>query len=226
MVTHRLRALLLLASSTAACTGADGMNGANGSDGMDGSIVQTGVEPAGANCENGGTKLEIIAHTKTRALMAGPALRFNQPGLDEQLPGHITDVEQALAKSRSDQADSAHVKRLEAHLALDRAFLAQKRGMTPTLPTRTYDDSLTIRLGEREIRVLHHDRAITPGDTYLWLPKEDVVVTGDAMGFYRLVVDRDPDAVEVTGSRTALLELLAALPERVVRPAAEPGLAA
>lgn len=59
MVTHRLRALLLLASSTAACTGADGMNGANGSDGMDGSIVQTGVEPAGANCENGGTKLEI-----------------------------------------------------------------------------------------------------------------------------------------------------------------------
>ena len=56
--------------------------------------------------------------------------------------------------------------------------------------------------------------------------RPDVVVTGDAMGFYRLVVDRDPDAVEVTGSRTALLELLAALPERVVRPAAEPGLAA
>jgi len=56
--------------------------------------------------------------------------------------------------------------------------------------------------------------------------RPDVVVTGDAIGFYRLVVDRDLDAVEVTGSRTALRALLATLPEQVARPAADTGLAA
>jgi len=40
----------------------------------------------------------------------------------------------------------------------------------------------------------------------------DAVVTGDAAGFYHLVVDRDLDAVSVRGSRTSLRALLAMLP--------------
>jgi DNA-binding HxlR family transcriptional regulator len=40
----------------------------------------------------------------------------------------------------------------------------------------------------------------------------DLVVTGDAAGFYHLVVDRDLDAVSVRGSRTRLRSLLAVLP--------------
>lgn len=40
----------------------------------------------------------------------------------------------------------------------------------------------------------------------------DLVVTGDAAGFYHLVVDRDLDAVSVRGSRTGLRALLALLP--------------
>ena len=43
----------------------------------------------------------------------------------------------------------------------------------------------------------------------------DVVVTGDAVGFYHLVVDRDLDAVSVRGSRAALRSLLAMLPPPV-----------
>lgn len=78
-----------------------------------------------------------------------------------------------------------------------------------------------------EFRIDDQVGSLVDGDVLVGpVERPDVVVTGDAMGFYRLVVDRDPDAVEVTGSRTALLELLAGLPERVVRPAADPGLAA
>ena len=40
----------------------------------------------------------------------------------------------------------------------------------------------------------------------------DAVVTGDAAGFYRLVVDRDLEAVSVRGSREALCAVLATLP--------------
>jgi len=49
--------------------------------------------------------------------------------------------------------------------------------------------------------------------------RPDVVVTGNARGFYDLVVERDLDAVEVSGSRTALRALLDTLPPTVAGPA-------
>ncbi len=124
-------------------------------------------------------KLEIIAHERTRALMAGPAVVFNQPGLDEQLPGHIAQVEAALARSTA--AADSNTARLQDHVANDRWFLEQKRTVLHTLPTRTLRDSLTLRLGTRVVKVMHHDRAITPGDVFLWLPDERIAVTGDLL---------------------------------------------
>ena len=44
------------------------------------------------------------------------------------------------------------------------------------------------------------------------LDEPDVVVTGDAAGFYHLVVDRDLGAVSVAGDEDALRALLATLP--------------
>ncbi len=46
----------------------------------------------------------------------------------------------------------------------------------------------------------------------------DVVVSGDARGFYDLVVERDLDALEVRGSRRALHAFLDALPPVVAAP--------
>jgi DNA-binding HxlR family transcriptional regulator len=43
----------------------------------------------------------------------------------------------------------------------------------------------------------------------------DAVVTTDASGFYRLVVNRDLAAASVTGSTSAVLDVLAALPEQL-----------
>jgi cyclase len=118
--------------------------------------------------------VQIISHARTRDLMSGPAVAFNQPGLDVQLPAHIKDVDARLATA----ADKAP---LQAHLARDRFFLEQKRGVRHTLANITFTDSLTIHLGKRVIRVLHHDRAITPGDAFLYLPDERIVVTGDLL---------------------------------------------
>jgi glyoxylase-like metal-dependent hydrolase (beta-lactamase superfamily II) len=118
--------------------------------------------------------VRIITHQRTRSLMAGPAIAFNQPGLDQQLPAHSQQVEGQLAGA----ADRASV---EAHVARDRFFLNEKRSVRHTLATITFTDSLTIHLGRRVVRVLHHDRAITPGDTYLYLPDERIVVMGDLL---------------------------------------------
>ena len=118
--------------------------------------------------------IRIITHERTRQLMAGAAISFNQPGLDRQLPGHIGEVERLMANATSKQL-------LQEHLERDRFFLQQKRSVRHTLANITFSDSLTIHLGKREVRVLHHDRAITPGDAYLYLPDERIVVMGDLL---------------------------------------------
>ncbi|HXS82394.1 MAG TPA: MBL fold metallo-hydrolase, partial [Methylomirabilota bacterium] len=125
--------------------------------------------------------LTIVSHEKTRALMAGPAIAFNQPGLDEQLPAHIRDVELDAAHEDSVNARSAEAKAAAEHLERDRFFLAQKRGVRHTLATLTFTDSLTLHLGSMVIQVLHIERAITPGDAFLRLPAENLVVSGDLL---------------------------------------------
>ncbi len=125
--------------------------------------------------------IQIISHEATRRLMTGPALAFNQPGLDEQLPGHIREVERQLAAAKSAKAPASTLARLRRHLREDRFFLDQKRRARHTVANLTFSDSLTLYLGGRRIRLLHYDRAITPGDTFLYLPDEKVLVTGDLL---------------------------------------------
>jgi glyoxylase-like metal-dependent hydrolase (beta-lactamase superfamily II) len=42
---------------------------------------------------------------------------------------------------------------------------------------------MTLRLGAREVRILHLGRAHTKGDTVVWLPKERVLFAGDIVEF-------------------------------------------
>ncbi len=125
--------------------------------------------------------LQIISHEKTRELMMGPALRFNQPGLDTQLPEHIDYVAKLAADAGAKFPPGADLAKLQRHLSEDRFFLAQKRGVHHTFANLTFTDSLTVHLGKRDIRVLHYDRAVTPGDAFLYLPNERVLITGDLL---------------------------------------------
>ena len=115
--------------------------------------------------------VKVVAHEKTRAMMAGPAIEFNRPGLEEQLPGYVAMLQQRVAT------------RPELQPALDEArfFLEQKQYARLVLPTVTFTDRLDLRLGERRIQVLHYDRAVTPGDAFLYLPDEKIVITGDLL---------------------------------------------
>lgn len=70
---------------------------------------------------------------------------------------------------------------LRERIAAHRWFLEQKRGVQHTFPDVTFTDELTIHLGDREIQVRHRERAVTPGDAFLYLPKERILVTGDLL---------------------------------------------
>ena len=123
--------------------------------------------------------LEIIAHEKTREIMAGPAIAFNKPGLESQLPDYIGSIEQRIATGEKSTPPAADLPALREALEDARFFLDQKRGVSHTLPTRTFRDRLDLTIGERQVQILNYGRAVTPGDAFMYLPKERVLVIGD-----------------------------------------------
>ena len=125
--------------------------------------------------------VKVIAHEKTKMMMAGPAIAFNKPGLEQQLPAYLSQLEQRIAKAEAATPPTANLPQLKQALADGRFFLEQKNGVHHTLPNQTYTDKLTLKIGDREVQVLHHDRAVTPGDSFLFLPKEKIVITGDVL---------------------------------------------
>jgi cyclase len=125
--------------------------------------------------------VQVITHEKTRELMMGPAIAFNKPGLDEQLPGYLDDLAKQVASAEAATTPSPNLARMKAALSMGRFFLAQKRSVTHTFADLTFTDRLTLYMGGREIQVLSYGRAVTPGDVFLYLPKEKIVVTGDLL---------------------------------------------
>jgi cyclase len=124
--------------------------------------------------------LQIITHEKTRELMLTVEPRWNEKGLKQDLPQFLDGFEKQIATAKAKNASPERIKAAEERLTADRNFLTQKLALHKTYPNVTFTDSMTIMLGGREIQVLHA-QAITTGDTYLYLPKEKVLVTGDIL---------------------------------------------
>jgi glyoxylase-like metal-dependent hydrolase (beta-lactamase superfamily II) len=123
--------------------------------------------------------VKVVAHEKTRAMMAGPAIAFNKPGLETQLPDYIRSLETRVAAAESSAPQAADLATLREALDDARYFLEQKRRVKHTLPTQTFGDRLDIKLGERQVQILNFGRAVTPGDAVMYLPRERVLAIGD-----------------------------------------------
>jgi cyclase len=124
---------------------------------------------------------QVVAQAATREMMMGPAIEFNRPGVERQLPAYVQALEQKAATD----------PKVQTRLEEARFFLDQKRSVRPIIPDVTFTSRLDLQLGDRVVEVRHHDRAVTPGDTFLVLPKEKIVATGD------LIVNPIPFALSV-----------------------------
>jgi len=60
-------------------------------------------------------------------------------------------------------------------------------GTELTLPVRSFDKELVLKLGGRDIHILHFQAAHTPGDSLVWLPQEGLVFAGDLVFVDRLL---------------------------------------
>ena len=125
-------------------------------------------------------KVKIITHTKTLEQMQKVEPRWNEEGLKTGLPGYIKQLEQQLELAKADQKTQAEIADQEGLLNAARKFLTQKTSLKKTYPDTTFENSMTLNLGGREIQI-RHARAITIGDTYVYLPKDRILITGDIL---------------------------------------------
>ena len=124
--------------------------------------------------------LDIITHEKNLAQMLEVEPRWNDAGLKEQLPRYLEYLEKNIAAARAKGAPEAEIRDQEMMLKADRDFYNQKISLDKTYPNVTFSGSMSVRPGGREIDILHA-RAITIGDTYLYLPKERILIAGDIL---------------------------------------------
>ena len=132
-----------------------------------GNEVYLGAWPAG---------VEIISSEATRQ-------NIEQRGIPRvkreilEVPKEIETLKADLAKA----ADTTKKAEIQENLRQTEAYLAELKAMRVTLPTLTFDRSLMLYQKSRTVEILYLGKGHTDGDAVVYLPKEKVIITGDAL---------------------------------------------
>ena len=145
---------------------------------------------------------EIVTNQITREAMAKKGLK--------RIQDHVRQMPVEIAKIRADLAASTNVDqraRLQDDLKLAEAYQAEVGALKPALPTMAFERTMTLYRCDREIQLLYLGRAHTEGDVFVYLPKEKVVITGDAViGWTPFMGDGYPEDWVGTLDRLAELD--------------------
>jgi glyoxylase-like metal-dependent hydrolase (beta-lactamase superfamily II) len=93
------------------------------------------------------------------------------------MPQEIEKLRGQLEKA----SDANQRQELQNNLRQAEDYLAELKSMQVTLPTMTFDHSLILHRNSRTVEILWLGKAHTDGDVFVYLPKEKVLVTGDAL---------------------------------------------
>jgi cyclase len=128
--------------------------------------------------------LEIIASEQSRRYMLN--IRNSWPPV---WTNNLRKAQAALDKevSTGKQQDGTPLTAEQRHkdeedVRLERDWVAELTTLKRTYPTLTYSDQLTLRHGGREFRFMSMTGDAT-GTTVLYLPKEKILLTGDAVSY-------------------------------------------
>jgi glyoxylase-like metal-dependent hydrolase (beta-lactamase superfamily II) len=145
---------------------------------------------------------EIVSNQITREAMVRKGLKRIQDHV-RQIPAEIEKVRGALAAATSPAARA----RLESDLRLAEQYQREISALRPALPTMAFEQTMKIYRRDREIHLLYLGKAHTEGDVFVYLPKEKVVVTGDAViGWTPFMGDGYPEDWVGTLDRLAELD--------------------
>src|SRR5947208_9332607 len=145
---------------------------------------------------------EIVTNNLTREAMVKKGLKRIQDHV-RQVPAEIAQLKADLAAARA----PAERARLEADVRLAESYLAEVTTLRPALPTIAFEQTMKLYRRDREIHLLYLGRAHTEGDVFVYLPKEKVVITGDAViGWTPFMGDGYPEDWVATVDRLAQLD--------------------
>jgi len=120
--------------------------------------------------------IEIISSDATRNNIQ----RLGIPRVRHEIitmPAEIDQLKADLAKASTQQEKESNGNKLKEA----EAYFAELKSMQVTLPTLTFDRSLILHRANRTVQILWLGRGHTDGDVWVFLPKEKVLVCGDAM---------------------------------------------
>jgi cyclase len=120
--------------------------------------------------------VEVITTEITREALQGRGLKRIQDQI-RTVPDEINNLQAEIAAATTPERKA----QLESDLRQAEDYLIEIKGLRPTLPTLTFENSMRLLKTDREIQLLHLGRAHTEGDLFVYLPKEKVVITGDAV---------------------------------------------
>ena len=145
---------------------------------------------------------EIITNQLTREAMVRKGLKRIQDHV-RQVPAEVARLRAELAAAGS----PAQRAKLQADLKLAESYLAEVRALKPALPTMAFERTMKLYRRDREIHLLYLGRAHTEGDVFVHLPKEKVVITGDAViGWTPFMGDGYPEDWVATIDRLSELD--------------------
>ena len=126
-----------------------------------------------------GPDVQIIGHEylgnaiRTRDILNSEPFKTFQTGRVAALD--------SLTKQMASEKDTAKKADLQKQLAAAQLLVEQLKEVKPTPPNVTYTSKMILHEGPREIQFLFLGRGHTGGDTFVYLPKERIICTGDMM---------------------------------------------
>lgn len=125
-----------------------------------------------------GPEVQVIGHDHTRSRMLTNVMeQFTFLRSVQPVPAQVETLKQRIAQERDAQQKAT----LERQVANSLAYLEQVKEVKVTPPNLTFNDTMTLVRGGREIRLLYLGRGHTDTDVVVYLPKERIVCTGDLM---------------------------------------------
>lgn len=120
--------------------------------------------------------VEIISSTMTRDNIEQLGVQRTKAEI-ESLPTRISVLKTNLANATDPQQKAT----IQNNLDQTEGYFAELRVMPLTLPTLTLERSLVLHRKSRTVQVLWLGNAHTNGDVWIHLPREKVLICGDAM---------------------------------------------
>lgn len=124
-------------------------------------------------------EVTIVAHRETAKLMAA-----YDAANRERYPKRLQSMKESLAKGRDADGkalDATARTELQKTVEGRSRVMAELERSRLQLPTLTFDSELTLDLGNRSVEIRHDGIGDTRGDAWAYLPRDQVLVTGDLL---------------------------------------------